>query len=78
MASSKSNSHSPIVEPVAVQAPVVARPKCTQCGKTMAHLPFFIDALTCRECYGAERYKRVAGATIGGRSFAAPLASEDK
>ncbi len=53
-------------------APVVARGRCTQCGKTLRHLPLFLGNITCRECYGAERYQRGPGVPIGGSSLSAP------
>ncbi len=68
--------HSP-VETSAVRPPIVARPKCTQCGKTIRHLPFVIDSITCRDCYGLQRYQRGIGMPIGANSMAA-LAAEEK
>ena len=59
-----------------VKAPVVARAHCAQCGKAMRHMPFFIDALTCRECYGLERYRKGIGMTIGSNSVVSSV-SED-
>jgi hypothetical protein len=35
-----------------------AAAKCTQCGKTMRHMPLFLKNITCRDCYGMERYRR--------------------
>lgn len=61
----------------AVRPPIVASPRCTQCGKQMRHLPFVIDAITCRECYGSQRYQRGIGMPIGANSMAA-LAAEEK
>ena len=78
MASAKTptKTHSP-AEPVALRSPAVARAKCTQCGKEIRHLPFFIDAITCRSCYGLQRYQRGIGMPIGANSMAA-LAAEEK
>ncbi len=54
-------------------APVVARPRCVQCGKTLRTMPQFIAGITCRECYGTERYSRGPGIPIGPSSLSAPL-----
>ncbi len=61
----------------AVRPPIVTTPKCTQCGKQIRHLPFVIDAITCRTCYGSQRYQRGIGMPIGANSMAA-LAAEEK
>lgn len=61
----------------AVRPPIVATPRCTQCGKQIRHLPFVIDAITCRDCYGLQRYQRGIGMPIGANSMAA-LAAEEK
>ena len=61
----------------AVRPPLVASPKCTQCGKHIRHLPFIIEAITCRDCYGLQRYQRGIGMPIGANSMAA-LAAEEK
>jgi hypothetical protein len=37
-----------------------------------------IEAITCRECYGLERYRRAIGVPIGGQSFASVSAPEEK
>lgn len=34
-----------------------ASAKCTQCGKAMRHMPLFLKNITCRDCYGTERYR---------------------
>ena len=34
--------------------------KFTQCGKTMRHMAMFLKNITCRDCYGLERYGRVS------------------
>ena len=61
----------------AVHSTLVACPKCTQCGKQIRHLPFAINAITCRDCYGLQRYQRGIGMPIGANSMAA-LAAEEK
>jgi late competence protein required for DNA uptake (superfamily II DNA/RNA helicase) len=35
-----------------------ARARCAQCGKSMRDMPIFLQNITCRDCYGLERYKR--------------------
>ena len=64
-------------ELTAVHSPIIAAPKCTQCGKKIHHLPFAIEAITCRDCYGLQRYQRGIGMPIGANSMAA-LAAEEK
>ncbi len=32
--------------------------RCGQCNKALRHLPFAIDHIICRECYGLDRYRR--------------------
>ena len=32
--------------------------RCGQCSKVLRHLPFAIDHIICRECYGLDRYRR--------------------
>lgn len=32
--------------------------KCAQCGKAMRTMPFMLKNITCRDCYGNERYRR--------------------
>lgn len=54
-------------------APVVARAKCIQCGKMLRHMPMFLGNITCRDCYGAERYSRGPGVPIGASSLSAPV-----
>lgn len=54
-------------------APIVARAKCIQCGKNLRHMPMFLGNITCRDCYGAERYSRGPGVPIGATSLSAPV-----
>ncbi len=54
-------------------APIVARAKCIQCNKTLRHMPMFLGNITCRDCYGAERYSRGPGVPIGASSLSAPV-----
>jgi len=47
--------------------------KCTQCGNVIRHMPMFLRNITCRDCYGLERYKRGETSMIGGgRKVPAP------
>ena len=39
--------------------------KCTQCGNIIRHMPMFLKNVTCRDCYGVERYKRGDTSMIG-------------
>lgn len=32
--------------------------KCNICGKALRHLPFAVANVTCRDCYGLDRYRR--------------------
>lgn len=54
-------------------APIVARARCIQCNKTLRHMPMFLGNITCRDCYGAERYSRGPGVPIGATSLSAPV-----
>lgn len=66
----------PLVEEklVAVsRAKSIAGAKCTQCGQVIPHMSMFLKNVTCRECYGLERYKRGETSMIGtGRKIPAP------
>lgn len=42
----------------ATYANAAAPPRCGQCNKVLRHLPFAIDNMICRECYGLDRYRR--------------------
>ena len=56
-----------VVAPLVVEKLGTSKPtpdaKCTQCGKTIRHMAMFLKNVTCRDCYGLERYGRapVAG-----------------
>lgn len=43
-----------------------ARAKCAQCGRELLYVPFPLDNITCRECYGVDRYEK--GKQITSRS----------
>lgn len=66
----------PLVEEKLVAAPRSqsrAGAKCTQCGQVIPHMSMFLKNVTCRECYGLERYKRGETSMIGtGRKIPAP------
>jgi hypothetical protein len=73
---SSADADATLMQPALVEepaTPIVARPCCTQCGKTLRHLPLFLGNITCRECYGAERYQRGPGIPIGASSLTAPV-----
>ncbi|HEX9997744.1 MAG TPA: hypothetical protein VGB45_11415 [Abditibacterium sp.] len=42
--------------------PATDAAKCTQCGKTMRQMAMFLKNITCRDCYGLERYGRAPSA----------------
>ena len=47
--------------------------KCTQCGQVIRHMPVFLQNITCRACYGLDRYKRGETSMIGaGRKVPEP------
>lgn len=49
--------------------------KCTQCGQVIRHMPVFLQNITCRDCYGLDRYKRGETSMIGaGRKVPEPAA----
>ncbi len=41
----------------------VTRAKCGQCGKELRYVPFSLNNIMCRDCYGLDRYRRPAPAT---------------
>lgn len=38
----------------------VTRAKCGQCGRELRYVPFALNNIMCRECYGLDRYRRGA------------------
>ena len=36
----------------------VSRAKCGQCGRELRHVPFSLNNIMCRDCYGLDRYRR--------------------
>ncbi len=66
----------PLIEEKLVAAPRAkssAGAKCTQCGNVIPHMSMFLKNVTCRECYGLDRYKRGETSMIGaGRKIPAP------
>lgn len=41
----------------------VTRAKCGQCGRELRYVPFALNNIMCRECYGLDRYRRNTPAT---------------
>jgi flavoprotein len=53
------------VEKSEVKAPFqVTRAKCGQCGKELRYVPFSLNNIMCRDCYGLDRYRRTAPSNI--------------
>ena len=40
----------------------VTRAKCGQCGRELRHIPFMLNNVMCRDCYGLDRYRRTGAA----------------
>lgn len=38
----------------------VTRAKCAQCSRELRYVPFALNNIMCRECYGLDRYRRGA------------------
>lgn len=36
----------------------VSRARCGQCGRELRHVPFSLNNIMCRDCYGLDRYRR--------------------
>ena len=36
----------------------VTRAKCAQCGRELRYVPFALNNIMCRDCYGIDRYRR--------------------
>ena len=36
----------------------ISRAKCGQCGRELRHVPFALNNIMCRDCYGLDRYRR--------------------
>lgn len=54
-----------------------ARARCTQCGKSMRDMPLFLQNITCRDCYGLERYRGSEAGIVSRKSpIAAPVREE--
>jgi hypothetical protein len=34
------------------------RARCGQCGRELRYVPFSLNNIMCRECYGLDRYRR--------------------
>jgi hypothetical protein len=48
----------PSPHPVTKSTTAAPRARCAQCGKVIRHLPFTLGNLSCRDCYGGDRYPR--------------------
>jgi hypothetical protein len=75
--------HSPGTQPIIEEKLVVAKTssalsgaKCTQCGKPMRSMPMFLKNITCRDCYGMERYRRGETSVVGADRKAASSPAE--
>lgn len=69
--------NSPGTQPLVKEKLSAPAAKCRQCGKPMHTMPVFLKNITCRHCYGHERYKRgeIGGAPNIASTLAAPLAT---
>ncbi len=38
----------------------ITRAKCGQCGRELRYVPFALNNIMCRDCYGLDRYRRAA------------------
>lgn len=45
-------------KPEAKQPFQVTRAKCAQCGRELRYVPFALNNIVCRDCYGIDRYRR--------------------
>ena len=36
----------------------VTRARCAQCNSELRYVPFRLENIMCRDCYGSERYKK--------------------
>ncbi len=53
------------VEKTEVKPPFqVTRAKCGQCGKELRYVPFSLNNIMCRDCYGLDRYRRTVPTNI--------------
>ena len=71
--------NSPSTQPLVKEnLSVASGAKCAQCGKPMRTMPFMLKNITCRDCYGNERYRRgdMDGAPSRAVSVAAALPEE--
>lgn len=41
----------------------MTRAKCGQCGRELRYVPFALNNIMCRECYGLDRYRRATPST---------------
>lgn len=38
----------------------VTRARCGQCGRELRYVPFALNNIMCRDCYGLDRYRKSA------------------
>jgi len=43
--------------------------RCQNCGAVMESLPFKLDNVICKECYGLDRYRRQVGPRVKSEFF---------
>ena len=41
----------------------VTRARCGQCGRELRYVPFALNNIMCRDCYGIDRYRRSGPST---------------
>lgn len=56
----------------------VTRAKCGQCGRELRFVPFMLNNIMCRDCYGLERYRRnVHAAWVPEKPVEVAISDED-
>jgi hypothetical protein len=58
----------------------VTRAKCGQCGRELRYVPFALNNIMCRECYGLDRYRRgtqVSSTVVPDKPVEAVLTDEE-
>lgn len=53
----------------------VTRAKCGQCGKELRYVPFSLNNIMCRDCYGLDRYRRNAPSVVSSEKPVAPVSA---
>lgn len=86
MAKKTAESPTPLPTPTPTPAPTAGvsaastpyaptRARCGQCGKELRHVPFTLNNIMCRECYGLERYRRGGGGPASAERAASAAAA---